>query len=311
MLVSRVLFTRRLQVLCFLLLAAPAFGQQDLSLNGSIDFRVHSAPDSIERSMDADDLARLAKQRGMRALVFKNHTESTAALAYLVRKQVPGLEVFGGIALNEAVGGVNLEAVRRLSMMKGGTGKVVWMPTVDSVNMVTKLKEKRTTIPVSKNGKLLPEVIAVIDFIAKHPDMVLETGDSTAEEALMIIHEARQRGVAHVIATNPRGMFVDMTIPQMKQAASEGAYLEFIYRAVIGEHPQRTLQEYANAIRQAGPEHCLLGSDFGPGGKDADHWLSPDGIMDFMKALRKEGFSVDEINMMAKTNPARALGLKP
>jgi hypothetical protein len=292
-------------------MALPAFGQSGLDLKGSIDFRVHSAPDSIERSMDADDLARLAKQRGMRALVFKNHTESTAALAYLVRKQVPGLEVFGGIALNEGVGGVNLEAVRRLSMMKGGTGKVVWMPTVDSENMVTKLKEKRTYIPVAKNGKLLPQVIAVIDFMAKHPEMVLETGHVSAEEALMIIHEAHQRGVAHIVATNPSGQFVAMTIPQLKQAASEGAYLEFTYRAVLGKPPQRSIKEYANAIRQVGPEHCVLGTDFGPGGKDASQWLSPDGMAAFMKALREQGFSADEINTMARTNPARVLGLKP
>ena len=69
------------------------------ALVGTVDVHVHADPDSRPRSIDAIDLARLAQTRGMRALVFKNHSESTAALAYLVRRVVPGIEVFGGIGL--------------------------------------------------------------------------------------------------------------------------------------------------------------------------------------------------------------------
>jgi len=74
----------------FLLLAVSAWGQ---SLNGVIDIHAHSDPDSTARSIDAIDLAKLAKARGMRGLVLKNHYESTAALAYIVRKEVPGIEI--------------------------------------------------------------------------------------------------------------------------------------------------------------------------------------------------------------------------
>jgi hypothetical protein len=37
----------------------------------------------------------------------------------------------------------------------------------------------------------------------------------------------------------------------------------------------------------------------------------PQGLLDFMTALRKEGISVADIDIMAKTNPALMLGLKP
>ena len=77
-----------------LLVAVPARAQADLT--GVIDIHAHSDPDSMPRSIDAIDLAKLAKQRGMRGLVLKNHYESTAALAYIVRKEVPGIEIFGG-----------------------------------------------------------------------------------------------------------------------------------------------------------------------------------------------------------------------
>src|SRR5207245_11676174 len=73
------------------------------TLDGAIDMHAHSYPDGVARSIDAVDLAKLAKSRGMRALVLKNHYEPTASLAYIVRKEVPGIEVFGGILLSMRV----------------------------------------------------------------------------------------------------------------------------------------------------------------------------------------------------------------
>src|ERR1700679_593183 len=99
--------------------ASAGFAQEN-PLAGAIDIHVHAAPDSTPRSIDAIDLARLAKARGMRGLVLKNHYESTAALAYLVRKVVPGIEIFGGIDLNRSVGGINPAAVERMILMQGG-----------------------------------------------------------------------------------------------------------------------------------------------------------------------------------------------
>ena len=70
------------------------------SLTGVIDIHCHCGPDSLARTIDAVDLARLAKERGMRGIVIKNHYEPTAALACLARKAVPEIEIFGGITLN-------------------------------------------------------------------------------------------------------------------------------------------------------------------------------------------------------------------
>ncbi len=56
----------------------------------------------------------------MRGLVLKNHYEPTASLAYIVRKEVPGIEVFGGIDLNLSVGGMNPIAVEHMAAITGG-----------------------------------------------------------------------------------------------------------------------------------------------------------------------------------------------
>ena len=74
---------------------------------GVIDMHVHSHPDVFGRNMDDIDVAQLAKARGMRGIVLKNHVSETASRAALVMKVVPGIEVFGGIVLNKAVGGIN------------------------------------------------------------------------------------------------------------------------------------------------------------------------------------------------------------
>jgi Family of unknown function (DUF6282) len=289
---------------------SPSPSPSDVSLKGAIDFRVHSGPDTDDRTADADDVARIAREMGMRALVLTNHYESTAALAYMVRKQVPGIDVFGGIVLNLPVGGINLEAVKRMTMMKGGWGRIVFLPDFDSENFRRTLKQTGPTVPIARDGRLLPEVLALFDFMAQHSDMVLETGDISAEEALMAVHEAHRRGVSHIIVKNAMGMFTHMTVPQMKQAAADGAYLEFAYNAVYGAKPQRTFAEYADGMRQVGPQHCIVSTDFGSPRKPPPP-LHPQALLEFMQLLQKQGFSVADIDLMAKTNPARILGLEP
>jgi hypothetical protein len=303
---TRLIQTRLIHTRLFaagLLLACAARGQAPL--NGVIDIHAHSDPDSVPRSIDALDLARLAKQRGMRGLVLKNHYESTASLAYIVRKMVPGIEIFGGIDLNRSVGGINPAAIERMVLVKGGFGRVVWMPTFDAENQVRYSKEKRPFVAVSKNGQLLPEVKQVIALVAKH-QLTLETGHSSAAECLLLIREERKQGVQHIVVTHGMLAPVQMSVEQMREAAQLGAYIEFVYNALIGPNKAFEMRDYAKAIRELGPKSCILSSDLGQAGNP----LHPDGLEAFFAGLAKEGFTAAEIDLMAKTNPARALGLQ-
>ena len=289
--------------LCVSLFTLTARAQSNL--NGVIDIHVHSSPDSTPRSIDAIDLARLAKQRGMRGLVLKNHYESTAALAYVVREEVPGIEIFGGIDLNLTVGGVNPAAVERMTMMKGGWGRVVWMPTFDNENQVKYSKENRPFVSVSKDGHLLPEVEQVIDIVAKH-QLTLETGHSSAADGLLIVSEAHKRGVQHIVVTHAMSAPVRMTIPQMQQAARDGAFIEFVYSSTLGPSHVVEIPDFAKAIRAISPASCILSSDLGQPANP----LHPDGLVVFFQALLKEGISQADIDLMSKINPAKALGLQ-
>ena len=78
-----------------------------------------------------------------------------------------------------------------------------------------------------------------------------------------------------------------------------GALIELVYGRM-------NAGEYAKAIREIGPEHFILSSDLG----QPNNPLHPDGMVLYFAALKKEGFTDAQIDLMAKTNPAKALGLK-
>ena len=291
--------------LALCLIAAPARTQEN-PLAGAIDIHVHAAPDSTPRSIDAIDLARMAKARGMRALVFKSHYEPTASMAYLVRKEVPGIEAFGGIDLNLTVGGMNPDAVEHMAAIAGGYGRFVWMSTFDSQAQVLHDKQARPFVRVSRDGELLPETKAVIAAIAKH-NLILATGHNSPAEDLMLLREARAQGVKHMVVTHAMAEPIHMTVPQMQQAAQLGAYIEFTYNALIGGYKEFDFADYAKAIRAVGVDHCILSSDMGQPGNP----LHPDGLAAFFAGMRQQGFTQAEIDTMGKSNPARLLGLNP
>ncbi|MFO1247614.1 MAG: DUF6282 family protein [Alphaproteobacteria bacterium] len=294
---------RKLALLAFLFVTPAA--AQDITLKGAVDIHVHQAPDSAPRAIDADDVARQAKAAGMRAIVLKNHWEDTASLAYVVRKMVPGVEVFGGITQDIAVGGINIEAVRHMADMKGGYGRIVWLPTFDAENQV---KGKGPEVKVSENGKLLPSVLALLDYIATRKQLVLETGHVSAEEALMVIKEAKARGIQHIVATHGMAGPTNLSVAQAQEAARMGAYIECVYGGTLEPGSKLTVAKYAEWIKAVGPAHCIISSDLG-GARPYPRPMPTAGMLEFMNALHKEGIPVTDINLMAKTNPSRILGL--
>jgi len=286
------------------LFSLPACAASNKLLSEVIDIHVHCAPDSVPRSIDAIDLAKLAKSRGMRGLVLKNHWEPTASLAYVTRKETPGIEVFGGIDLNISVGGMNPEAVEHMAKTTGGWGRFVWMSTFDSQAQVRFAKEHRAFVAVSQNGRLLPETKRVIAMIAKY-HLIMATGHNSPVEDLMLIREAHAQGVRGMVVTHAMMAPIHMSIDDMKQAASLGAFIEFVYNGLIGRYKEFTFADYARAIRAVGAKQCILSSDLGQPGNP----LHPDGLARFFDGLKKAGITDGQIRMMSVRNPALLLGL--
>ena len=288
-------------VLSVMCVGALADGQTT-SLAGVIDFHVHSGPDSRPRSVSDLEVARIAKRAGMRGLVFKNHFTMTADRAWLAMQEVDGIEIFGGVALNHAVGGLNAEAVRQLVAFSGGRGKVVWLPTFDAEFWMTRAGDPGEFIPVMRGGRPDPALGEIFDLIAEH-DLVLAMGHSSPEEVVTLITEARRRGVRKILVTH--GLGQQPSTAQLAAMVEQDAIIELVWLAV--QNGEFALADYADAIRAFGASHFLLSSDLG----QAMSPLHTDGLVAFMDGLRAEGISDADIDLMIRRNPARLLGLDP
>ena len=274
------------------------------ALKGAIDIHVHGAPDDRPRSLDVIQAAREARDRGMRAIVIKNHYESTAGDAYLARTLVPGIEVFGGIDLNLTVGGINPAAVEHMTKVTGGWGRVVWFPTFDSENQVRVSKENRPSVACRATELCSRTSREVIALIAKH-NLVLATGHSSAAEGLMLLREGRRQNARNMVVTHAMNAPIEMTVAQMKEAASLGAFIEFVGSTPVSPDAGERYDRFAAAIKQIGPESCILSSDLG----QATNPKPAEGYGAFLVAMQARGFSAQDIDRMSRQNPARLLGL--
>jgi hypothetical protein len=283
---------------------------------GTIDFHVHSEPDVFGRSMDDIDVAVLAKRKGIRALVLKNHVTMTADRAVLVMKAVPGIEVFGGIVLNNSVGGVNPAAVEWLHRMSGGRGKVVWLPTFDSDKHIKTLVDpKRSGIVVAPNGVVTPQVEEVLKIISRE-NLVLATGHVHAAEVVAVVKRARELGVRNILITHGLTNIPGLSMDQAKQVAQMGAYIEYCYlQSMTGPDAQHawmrhwskvSLKDLARVVAEVGAKSLVLSTDLG----QHANMTHPDGMEDMITGLLKEGVSQSDIDLMTKRNPAKLLGLE-
>ena len=281
---------------------------------GAIDFHVHSAPDVFGRNLLDVEVARAAARAGMRALVLKNHVTSSADRAYLAMRDVPGIEVFGGVVLNRAVGGINPDAVEWMYRMEGGRGKVVWLPSFDADFHLRTFGEPGDGLKVAIDGVVTAEMEAVLKIVARER-LVLCTSHVSPDEALAVIRRGRDLGVENMVVTHAMADVPGMTLGEMQQAAAMGAYLELVYLndlmgpnahlAWMRHWTRVSTADMAAAIRAVGAAAFILSTDLGQTGNP----IHPDGYKTFVQELKAEGVSDADVRTMMHVNPSRLLGL--
>jgi hypothetical protein len=322
------------------------------ALKGAIDLHAHQDPDTngpsygqAARSDDALDLYTRAKAAGMRGFVIKMHLDQSAGLAYYMRKLHPDMEIFGGMGSNFTTGPkVNPWNIIHMTEMKGGWGRIVWMPSWDSEtsshrvrNYMTNLAPLRTpyfsqpfvsvaTCPGGglfwanyptpcDNATLLPEVKEAIKVIGtkktrdSNGDLILATGHNSPPEIKMMVKEAVAAGVKHIIITHPLLDVVDMSPAEIKEVVAMGPEIYAEFTSQFGNPNARpeVVKQYVEGIRAAGVEHAFLSSDTGQLGSN---W-QPDALANCAKVLRANGFTERELDLLLKINPAKILGIPP
>lgn len=276
---------------------------------GIIDLHIHSAPDVRQRKMDDLALMEAAVKMGARALVIKSHLVPTMDRAAIVnqvcKEKYPDsdFQMFGAIALNQSVGGINPHAAE--AALKLGA-KIVWLPTNTSSNHFHK-SGKTGGVEVLKDGKATEELKEVFRLVRDF-DAVLATGHISGSECLTVAEAARNEGVKKIVVTHPEFHIVGMTMEQRKQIVKDyDVLLEMEYAQPIGGGVyKKNLPENVETMKEIGCEHFIVSTDSGQ--MQNPYWY--ESIAEYIDYLYAAGFDKKEIDMMTKHNPGRMLGIE-
>ena len=290
-------------------------------VRGAYDMHIHSEPDVLPRKFNDIVLAEHAIEAGMAGVVLKSHYICTADRASLINQMFPEIRAFGGLVLNNSMGGMNPLAVE----VAGRLGnKVVWMPTVDAENEVKNItgenvdgkpqpywmtiaramREKGIAgdpVKVVVDGKVTHAAIQCMEVIAEY-DMILATGHISPEEMLPVVKAAREAKVNRVVITHPE--FPATYLDQDQQKAL-GKYDVMFERCFTQPYTKKVEWEtvYDN-IRTIGPNSTILSTDLG---QSTAPWVE-EGLGMFISNLLDNGFSPAEIETMSHENAGQILG---
>lgn len=283
-------------------------------LKDAIDMHLHPGPSIQLRRMDFLQMAKSAAEVGLKGIVFKPSEFCSMDRAYAAEKVTQGIKVFGGIVLDNFVGGLNPHAV---DVAIKRNAKFIYMPVFDALHTRKRTelvpvykalvdKEKPSITIFDSERRLKPEVLKIIEIISKAKDVVLATSHLSPEESIALTDEAKSKGVKYVVITHATATIVGATIEQQKEMVEKGAIIEHVWSCCL-PRPERQGQnpaEIAEAIKAIGAKHCVLGTDMG------NYYHHPiEGFRSFILTMKGLGISDEEIDIMTKENPARILGM--
>ncbi len=295
-------------------------GAIDGVLEGAVDLHCHSGPSPFPRRIDHAEAARQADSLKFRAVVVKSHHHNTVMD---VRAMGPwsldgvGTELFGGIALNSHVGGLNLHAVE-LSLQMGG--KIVWFPTIsagqhmDHHDSHPNLKFPKATVKLSPPARLsilddagnVKDVVRDILAAIKEADAVVACGHMATDQIHALLETAGEMGITKLLVNHPEYV-IEAGADDIASFAAKGAVIEHslcMYDEESGFY-HWDVAELVKWIELVGPERTSLGSDLG----QVNNPLPIESYRKIGSALLDSGISEADLKTMVAGNPARLLSL--
>jgi hypothetical protein len=286
------------------------------AIEGGYDLQVHVAPDVIGRRIDDLDLAKEFLARKLKGFVLKSHYVPTYERAKVVTKAVPGIQAYGAITLNHAVGGLNPVALE----IAGRSGnKIVWMPTVDAANETAgrtdgptdklpfwaKIQRELAATGISPapmtvlgaDGKLNEPSRRCLELIGKH-DMILATGHLGKKEIHALVKTGKEMGLKRVLVTHAEFPSQSLTPDEQLELANLGAIIEHCFTTMYTN--KAPWDVYFESVRKVGAERVVLSTDLG-------QTINPpvaEGFAMFAQKMLDAGFKAADVRRMAVTNPA-------
>ncbi|SHN57496.1 DUF6282 family protein [Desulfitobacterium chlororespirans] len=291
-------------------------------LKGVVDMHVHSGPSVVTRSLDTGEMLAQAEEAGYKGFVVKDHYIPTVMSALMVEKyqSQKGTRVFGSIVLNNSVGVFNLTMLDAACKMGA---KVVWMPTIASqrhieshaakgfVGAQSLVSGEKPVYYLNQDGKLIDEVIQVLDYLADHPDLILATGHGSVAEIDQLIPKAVSMGVQKIMVTHPFSTTL-ASVEDVKRWAAQGAYIDVCgvefeqVLPTLSRVPFSLLTEYLKVVPH---DQLILSSDAGAMTRNGP--VSPvDLFYRFLSLLvENKVLTETQVDLMAKKTPATLLGI--
>src|SRR5207245_346417 len=138
--------------------------------------------------------------------------------AFLVSRIVPEIPVYGGLVLNETVGGLNPAAVR-LAINMGA--KQIWMPTRSAENHRRHHGMTGGISVLDAVGQLVLGAEEILQEIACS-NCILGTGHLSPQESSVLIDRATALGIKKVLVTHPEWSPTFYSVETQKELASRG-----------------------------------------------------------------------------------------
>lgn len=270
------------------------------------DLHVHAAPDITPRRADDIGVAAAYAEAGFTGCVLKAHYESTVGRAAAAARGSGGtLRVYGGVALNQHVGGVNPAAVA--ACLQAG-GRVVWLPTADAHTQraagLPSLCGVRTDVSARSYG-IPPHDPAAADDVRRICAMVAEagavlaTGHVSAAEIRWLLPVARAAGVRRLLLTHPGYTVPGMPAAETAELAERfGAYAEITTFQLLHQ-PGTTAARLAHYAARVGLDRVVLSSDAG----QPDSPGPPEALELLVDSLAREGLDRGALRTCAAERP--------
>ena len=234
------------------------------------------------------------------------HAYPTGPIAVLMQKQAAALRVFGGICCDHEVGGLNPAAVE-VALRTGA--KVVWMPTFSSIPDRRKLQLPGPGIALLDERARPVSALHEILRLVKAYDAVVATGHVDLPELFALADACRDIDarlvMTHALETQ---VGADHTLGHVVEMADRGAMIEFTYLSCMpgGFAATHAPDVFARAIATVGPARAIMSTDFGQ-----DRSPHPAiGMRMFIDEMLSAGLREADVDLMARRNPARLLGLE-
>jgi hypothetical protein len=286
-------------------------------LVGAVDLHCHSGPAAMPRILDHYDALMDCAEAKFRALVYKDHFYPGMAHAVMLERLLPetGVELFSGIALNNASGGINPHAVDHALRLGA---KIVWMPTLAAKNHVDQTSGAAKDFPktaekmldpipltcLDADGRLTDETKLVLDLIAE-ADVILAGGHLHVSEQHVLFAEAKARGVKKMLVNHPTYV-IGCTDQDMRDLAAFGVFMEHeIGMFVPGRAQKGDARDLRRLIDLVGVDRVVLCSDLGLRGSPRP----VDGYRAIVQGFLDLDMPEADIRRLISTNAAALLNL--